>query len=142
VFAAHGLAAADYCVILPRMLQPQFVGAIGLCDIVLDSIGWSGFTTTLDGFYHDHPVVTLAGPLMRGRHTTAVLTMMGVTETIAGTVDDYIAVAQRLATDATWRNAIRERMRATKHLVYRDHTSITALEEFLTRVARDRRAGP
>jgi hypothetical protein len=33
-------------------------------------------------------------------------------------------------------------MRATKHLVYRDHTSITALEEFLTRVARDRRAGP
>jgi len=141
VFAAHGLAAADYCVILPRMLPPQFVGAIGLCDIVLDSIGWSGFTTTLDGFHHDHPVVTLAGPLMRGRHTTAVLTMMGVTETVAGTVDDYVAMAQRLATDATWRNAIRERMRATKHLVYRDRVCIDALEEFLTRVARDRCAG-
>jgi protein O-GlcNAc transferase len=141
VFTAHGLAAGDYCVILPRMLQPQFVGAIGLCDIVLDSIGWSGFTTTLDGFYYDHPVVTLAGPLMRGRHTTAVLTMMGVTETIAGTVDEYVAMAQRLATDATWRNAIRERMRATKHLVYRDRVCIDALEEFLTRVARDRRAG-
>jgi protein O-GlcNAc transferase len=141
VFAAHGLAAADYCVILPRMLQPQFVGAIGLCDVVLDSIGWSGFTTTLDGFYHDHPVVTLAAPLMRGRHTTAVLTMMGITETIARTVDEYVAVAQRLATDAAWRNAIKERTRATKHLVYRDRTSITALEEFLTRVARDHRAG-
>jgi predicted O-linked N-acetylglucosamine transferase (SPINDLY family) len=141
VFAAHGLVAADYCVILPRMLQPQFVGAIGLCDIVLDAIGWSGFTTTLDGFYHDHPVVTLVGPLMRGRHTTAVLTMMGVTETIVRTVDEYVSVATRLATDAVWRNAIKERMRATKHLVYRDRTSITALEEFLTRVARDRRAG-
>jgi predicted O-linked N-acetylglucosamine transferase (SPINDLY family) len=140
VFAAHGLAAADYCVILPRMLQPQFVAAIGLCDIVLDSLGWSGFTTTLDGFHHDHPVVTLAGPLMRGRHTTAVLTMMGVTEMIARTVDEYVAVAQRLATDATWRNAVKERMRATKHRVYRDRTRITALEEFLTRVARDRRA--
>jgi predicted O-linked N-acetylglucosamine transferase (SPINDLY family) len=123
------------------MLQPQFVGAIGLCNIVLDSIGWSGFTTTLDGFYHDHPVVTLAGALMRGRHTTAVLTMMGVTETIARTVDDYVAMAQRLATDATWRDAIRERMRATKHRVYRDRACIDALEEFLTRVARDCRAG-
>lgn len=141
VFAAHGLAAADYCVILPRMLQPQFVGAIGLCEIVLDSIGWSGFTTTLDGFYHDHPVVTFAGPLMRGRHTTAVLTMMGVTDTIARTVDDYVSVAQRLATDATWRNAIKERMGATKHRVYRDRACIDALEEFLLRVVRDRRAG-
>jgi predicted O-linked N-acetylglucosamine transferase (SPINDLY family) len=85
--------------------------------------------------------VTLAGPLMRGRHTTAVLTMMGVTETIAGTVEEYVAVAQRLATDTAWRAKIKERMRHNKHLVYRDHTSITALEEFLTRVARDRRAG-
>jgi len=139
-FAAHDLAFADYCVILPRLLLPQFVGAIGLCDIVLDSIGWSGFTTTLDGFHHDHPIVTLAGPLMRGRHTMAVLTMMSVTETIASTVDEYVGLAQRLATDATWRNSVKERMRARKHLVYRDRTSITALEEFLTRVVRDRRA--
>ena len=81
-----------------------------------------------------------AEPLMRGRHTMAVLSMMGMAETIAGTVDEYVAVAQRLATDATWRNAIKERMRATKHRVYRDRAGITALEEFLTRVARDRRA--
>ena len=77
-----------------------------------------------------------AGPLMRGRHTLAVLSMIGVTET----VDEYVAVAQRLASDASWRNAIKERMRSTKHLVYRDRACITALEEFLTRVARDRRA--
>jgi predicted O-linked N-acetylglucosamine transferase (SPINDLY family) len=140
-FAAHGLAAADHCVILPRLLPPQFVAAVGLCDVVLDSIGWSGFTSTLDGFHHDHPVVTLAGPLMRGRHTMAVLTMMGVTETIARSVDEYVAVAQRLATDPMWRSAIKERMRATKHLIYRDRACIDALEEFLTRVTRERRAG-
>jgi protein O-GlcNAc transferase len=139
-FAAHGLAAADHCVILPRLREAQFVAAVGLCDIVLDSIGWSGFTSTLDGFHHDRPIVTLAGPLMRGRHTMAILTMMGVTETIADTVDAYVAIAQRLATDGTWRAAIKERMRTTKHLVYRDRTCITALEEFLTRVTCERRA--
>jgi predicted O-linked N-acetylglucosamine transferase (SPINDLY family) len=77
---------------------------------------------------------------MRGRHTMAILSMMGVTETIARTVDEYVAIAQRLATDAAWRNAIEERMRATKHLVYRDRACIAALEGFLTSVARDRRA--
>jgi predicted O-linked N-acetylglucosamine transferase (SPINDLY family) len=122
------------------MLPEQFAAAIGQCDIVLDSIGWSGFNSTIEGLPHDLPIVTMAGPLMRGRYTLAVLSMMRVTETIVGTVDEYVAVAQRLATDATWRDAIKERMRATKHLVYRDRACITALEEFLARVARDRRA--
>ena len=78
---------------------------------------------------------------MRGRHTTAVLTMMGVTETITATVDEYVAVAQRLATDTAWRATIKERMKHNKHRIYRDRSCITALEEFLIRVTRDRRAG-
>jgi protein O-GlcNAc transferase len=78
---------------------------------------------------------------MRGRHTTAVLTMMGVTETITMSIDDYVTVAQRLATDTAWRAAIRERMKANRHRVYRDSACIEALQEFLLRVARDRRAG-
>jgi protein O-GlcNAc transferase len=140
-FAAHGLAASDHCVILQRLLPEAFAAAIGQCDIVLDSIDWSGFNSTIEGLPHDLPIVTMAGPLMRGRHTMAVLSMMGVTETIAGTVDEYVALAQRLAMDAAWRNAIKERMRATRHLVYRDRACITALEEFLNRVTRERRAG-
>jgi predicted O-linked N-acetylglucosamine transferase (SPINDLY family) len=140
VFAAHGLAATDHCVILQRMLPEEFAAAIGQCDIVLDSIGWSGFNSTIEGLPHDLPIVTLAGPLMRGRHTTAILTIMGVTETIATTVDEYVAVARRLATDTAWRATIKERMKQNKHRVYRDRACIDALEEFLLRVARDRRA--
>jgi predicted O-linked N-acetylglucosamine transferase (SPINDLY family) len=139
-FAAHGLAATDHCVILQRMPAEEFAAAVGQCDIVLDSIGWSGFNSTIEGLPHDLPIVTMAGPLMRGRHTTAVLTMMGVTETITTTVDDYVAVAQRLATDKAWRATIRERMRNNKHRVYRDRACIDALEEFLLRVMRERRA--
>ena|SRR5882757_3259685 len=50
-------------------------------------------------------------------------------------------VFRKRLTDTAWRATIRERMKHNKHRVYRDRTSITALEEFLTRVARDRRAG-
>ena len=46
------------------------------------------------------PVVTLPGEFMRRRHAFAILTMMDVTETIAGSLDDYISLAVRLGTDS------------------------------------------
>jgi predicted O-linked N-acetylglucosamine transferase (SPINDLY family) len=67
--------------------------------------------------------------------------MMGVTETITASIDQYVAVAQRLATDMAWRAMMQERMKQNKHRVYRDRACIDALEEFLTSVARDCRAG-
>ena len=55
------------------------------CDVILDTIGWSGFNSILDTLVHDLPIVTMSGPMMRGRHATAILRMMDVTETIATT---------------------------------------------------------
>ena len=72
-FARFGLKAADHCVMLPRLNRNRFVAAIGQCDIVLDSIGWSGCNSTLEGLHHDLPIVTMTGSLMRGRHTMAIL---------------------------------------------------------------------
>ena len=59
-FAVFGLDADKHCVFLPRLGLEQFVAAIGQCDAVLDSIGWSGGNSTLEGLAHDTPVVTLA----------------------------------------------------------------------------------
>jgi protein O-GlcNAc transferase len=136
-FAAHDLSASDYCTLLPRLDFDSFSAASGCCDIVLDSIGWSGFNSTMESLPNDLPVVTLAGPLMRGRHTSAILTMMGVTETIAGTIDGYVATAVRLARDGAWYAEIKAKMAANKRRVYRDGACIAALEEFLGRVACD-----
>jgi protein O-GlcNAc transferase len=135
-FAAFGLQADDYCVFLPRLDPQRFIAAIGQCDIVLDSIGWSGCNSTLESLAHNLPIVTLPSMLMRGRHTLAILHMMGVTETIAPTVDDYVSVAARLAHDATWRDGVMGRIAANKHRLYHDRACITALAEFLDRVAR------
>jgi len=130
-FAAFGLSAADHCVFLPPLEQQRFVAASGLCDVFLDSIGWSGCTTTLESLIHDLPIVTLPGALMRGRHTMAMLELMGVTETIAATADDYIAMAVRLARDPEWRRALSNRIGKAKHRLYRDDSCIAALERFL-----------
>ena len=50
---------------------------------------------------------------MRGRHCAAILRMLDVPETIATTIDDYVAVAIRLGRDNQFRQAISSRMAKT-----------------------------
>ncbi len=122
--------------ILPRLDGSRFVAAIGTCDIVLDSIGWSGCNSTLESLAHNLPVVTTPGAFMRGRHTTAILQMMDVTETIAPDVGGYVQLAVRLARDPEWRAALRQRIAAAKHRLWRDRSPIEALEQFLCEAVR------
>jgi predicted O-linked N-acetylglucosamine transferase (SPINDLY family) len=135
-FAASGLNTADHCSFLPRLDQDGFVAAMGQCDVFLDSINWSGGNTTLESLLHDLPIVTMTGPLMRGRHSLAILRMMGVTETIAETIDDYVSIAVRLAQDVSWREAVKAKIAANKHRIYLDRACISGLEQFLNDVAR------
>jgi predicted O-linked N-acetylglucosamine transferase (SPINDLY family) len=135
-FAAVGLKASDHCVFLTRLGQSQFVSAIGQCDVFLDSIGWSGCNSALESLANDLPIVTLRGDLMRGRHSAAILKTMGVTDTVADTIDGYVAIAVRLATDADARAALRRRMANNKHKVFRDPAPGVALADFLERAAR------
>src|SRR5262249_46285878 len=79
-FAVLGLKESDYCVLLPQLNRSEFIGAIGQCDIVLDSIGWSGCNTTLESLSHNLPIVTMQGSLMRGRHSAAILRRMEIAE--------------------------------------------------------------
>lgn len=130
-FAAEGLRAEDYCVFLPRLSVERYIGAMGQCDIFLDSIGWSGCNSTMQSLTHDLPIVTLPGVLMRARHSAAILQMMGVTETIARSLDDYVSIAGSLGADPAKRQAIRGEIAAGKHRVYRDRACIAALEDFL-----------
>jgi predicted O-linked N-acetylglucosamine transferase (SPINDLY family) len=135
-FAAFGMNAADHCVFLPRLKPQEFVAAIGACDAVLDSIGWSGCNSVLESLVHDLPIVTMAGPLMRGRHATAILTMMDVQDTVTASVDGYVAAAVRIARDADWRSSLRGKIARNKHRLYRDSMCIAALEDFLAAQAR------
>src|SRR5262249_46059540 len=135
-FAAFGLRAAEHCAFLPRLDLQRFLGAMGQCDIFLDSIGWSGCNSTLESLAHDLPIVTMRGPLIRGRHSAATLRRMGIVDTIAETVDEYVSIAVRLAKDLPLRAALKARIAASKAVVYRDRACIAALEEFLDREGR------
>jgi len=103
---------------------------------MLDSVGWSGGNTTLEALAQNLPVITCDGSLMRGRVSAGILRMMGIPEAIAGTVDDYVALAVRIGKNPSWRAELKQRIASDKHRLYRDRTCIAALEDFLGRAAR------
>jgi predicted O-linked N-acetylglucosamine transferase (SPINDLY family) len=130
-FDRLNLNASDYVVILPP-LAPEWYQALNrLADVYLDTIGWSGCNSVLEALACNLPVVTLPTALMRGREGMAILTMMGVTETIAATPDEYVASASKLGKDLNWRRDISDKIAASKHLIYRDIACVRALEDFL-----------
>ena len=138
-FKAVGLEAGDHCVFLPRLAADSFVAAIGQCDVVLDSIGWSGCNSILESLVHNLPIVTFAGELMRGRHTAAILDMMDVRGTTARTIDEYVSIAASLGRNTAKRAQLSAQIANNKHRVYRDRDCIAALEAFLEGAIRNYR---
>jgi protein O-GlcNAc transferase len=136
VFAAQGLDSARHVVMLGRLMTADFVGVARVSDVFLDSIGWSGCNSALECLDANLPIVTWPGPFMRGRHCAAILHMMGVTDTIAASPDDYVTIAVRLARDPAWRATLRARMAENRVRLYADPAPVRALETFIEKVVR------
>ncbi len=137
-FARHELSAADHVVMLPRLSKAAFIGAKAQADVVLDSLGWSGCNSILEGLYNGLPVVTHRGEHMRGRHGAAILEIAGVTETIARTVDEYVDLAAGLALGPSRRRRIGAAIAAGQARLYRDDRSVRALEAFIEQALAER----
>ena len=126
----------SYCVILPPMPPEHFAAAAGLADVVLDTPGWSGGRSTLECLAQDPAIVTLPGRFMRGRHTAAILRRIGCEATIAGSLDEYVAIAARLGRDPAWRAEMRQTVARGKARAFRDLEYMRALEDVLENLGR------
>ncbi len=74
---------------------------------------------------------------MRGRHSYAILKMLGVTETIAKNEAEYVDIAVRLGLDQEWRNSIIQRMIHCHSSLYEDKTAVAALEACYSHVVQE-----
>ena len=129
-FAASGLSAGDYCVWLREMHVLDFWNLNLVADVFLDTIGWSGGVTAFEAIACGLPVVTLPGKLMRARHSYAILTQLGVSETIATDADDYVDIAVQIGLDRNWQQGVVDHMVAGYSHLYSDVRSVRALEDF------------
>lgn len=110
-----------------------------LCDLMLDTLHWSGGNTSLDALAAGLPLVTLPGAFMRGRQSAAMLREMGLDELIASNGDDYVEKAVRLGGDAEARRALSERIAAQRAALFERDEPVRAFEDFLARAAQGSR---
>lgn len=121
--------------IAPNIPHPSYLGLNRLCDVMLDTLHWSGGNTSLDALASGLPVITLPGGLMRGRQSQAMLRMLGVAELIAADRDEYVEIAVRVGRDAAQRRHLSERILAGSGELFERDEPVRALERFLTEAA-------
>jgi len=117
---------------LPRMEHADYLRINLLCDVMLDTLHWSGGNTTLDALACGLPVVTLPGKFMRGRQSYGMLKHMGMNELIAQGPQEYIEIATRLGLDHAWRTQLAQRIARNSDTLFSDESPVRQLEAFLT----------
>ena len=104
--ASFGIAPSRIAFIPWMMDDASDRARYRLIDVVLDTLPYSGGDTTAAALDMGVPVVTRVGERAAERMSWSLLAHLGVTETVARTDDEYVAIACRLAQDAEWRVAI------------------------------------
>jgi protein O-GlcNAc transferase len=124
---------------IPTLSRGRFFGLMQRSTAMLDTIGFSGFNTAVQGLECDLPVVAFEGDAMRGRLASGPLRHLGLDELVAGTPAAFADIAMRLVEDAPWRAHVEREIAQRRHALFFDQSPVRALEDALfeaTGVAR------
>lgn len=129
--------ALNRVTMLPPQSLADYLNLIAVSEVMLDTIHFGGFNTSLDAFSVGTPVVTLPGEFQRSRHTLAFYGQMGFRDCVADSPSDYVRIAVRLGTDAPYRKKIKTKILATCNRLFEDRHVIKEYERvFLEMIER------
>lgn len=132
-FRAQGLDPTQHAFFLPWLDWEDYLQLNGVCDVFLDSIGWSGGNTSMEALSRLLPIVTLPTNLMRGRHAYSMLKVLGLENCIAKDMGDYVDIAAKLGEDGDFNANVRARIKTGSAKLYEDKEPVRAFEAFLER---------
>jgi predicted O-linked N-acetylglucosamine transferase (SPINDLY family) len=91
--------AADRLVFAPRVKVDDHLARHRLADLFLDTLPYNAHTTASDALWAGLPLVTCPGSTFAGRVAGSLLTAVGLPELITPSLEDYAALALKLARD-------------------------------------------
>lgn len=86
-------------VFAPPVDLPEHLARVALADVFLDTLPYNAHTTASDALWVGVPVVTCLGTTFAGRVAASLVNAAGLPELVTHTLDEYAALALRLATD-------------------------------------------
>jgi protein O-GlcNAc transferase len=104
--AARG-ADPDRLIFAPPLDLREHLARIQLVDLFLDTLPYNAHTTASDALWMGVPVVTCLGSTFAGRVGASLLHAVGLPELATQTLDDYEALALRLATQPAFMRSVR-----------------------------------
>ena len=137
-FDSAGIDPAGHLVSIPWLSRSTFFGLMRSADVYLDTLGFSGFNTTMQAVECELPIVAYEGQFMRGRFASAILRQLGLDEFICGTEADYVHQAVKLAQDAECNARVRAKLAGERARLYRNDAVVDELTRFLTSLPRGR----
>jgi predicted O-linked N-acetylglucosamine transferase (SPINDLY family) len=108
----------------------QEILLLGAADAVLASLHATRAKAAMQAFTAGVPVVTLVGTLWATRVTSAFYRLMGVRGLTVTTLDEYAALAVRLATDNKFRDRMTRKIRRNRERLSRDRVAVSEWEKF------------
>lgn len=140
-FSGHG--QEDRLEMLPKLPYPEFLAACNNVDVALDTLLFSGATTTCDVLWMGVPTVALYNKAnmssSASRSTASILSCLGLQRLAADSPDAYIDIVRTLADNlpalADLRKSLRDKMRSSPLM---DASGFTRALESLLREAFSR----
>jgi predicted O-linked N-acetylglucosamine transferase (SPINDLY family) len=110
------------------------------CDVMVDSLHWSGGNASLDALHCGLPVITCPGAYMRGRQSAAMLRALDCAELIAQSPRQLAQIAVCVAHDSQRRAGLAARILANLPALTQSNAPLQALDralgEILTQESR------
>jgi len=131
-FAAAGVEFDANVSIIASLDRPRYYALMRRSALLLDTLGFSGFNTAIQGLECDLPVLAFEGEFMRGRLASGLLRKLDLPELVATTARQFVDKALDLAQSGAKRDKLRIAIAERKDMLFRDLSAVRALEECLT----------
>jgi len=115
--AAERGISAERLVFAPKVGNEAHLARHRLADLFLDTLPYNAHTTASDALWAGLPVLTCLGSTFAGRVAASLLTAVGLPELITTSLDEYEALALRLAREPELLSSFRSRL-AKNRLTY------------------------
>ena len=119
---------------LAQRTREEYLQVNLACDVMVDSLHWSGGNTSLDALHCGLPVVTHPGALMRGRQSAAMLKTMDCAELIADSARGLAALCVEIASDRQRRASLGTRIRGALPRLTESDEPLASLNDTLRRL--------
>ena len=109
---AAGADPERQLLILPMVPRERFLQINQVCDVMVDTLHWSGGNTSIDALLCGLPVVTCPGRTMRARQSSAMLRRIGLDELIVFEPAQLADLAVAIASDRERRQVLSRHIKA------------------------------